>query len=220
MKEFNFYDITAVIAPGMVLIIGVVLLFFPGQQDVLEKVSKISVGSLGVGVILAYVVGQLLQAVGNGLEAVWWWFWGGMPTDWVRSNNHPVLSPQQRDRLQDRVRVALGSPSMELVSCASHDWYSVTRQIYAAVSGAGRSARVDAFNGNYGLCRGVAASLVSLLVATAIVDWRSWRVELTLILLISLAVFRMHRFAVRYGRELFVQYLQLPENPRADGGKA
>ena len=43
-------------------------------------------------------------------------------------------------------------------------WYSVTRQICAAVSGAGRGSRIDVFNGHYGLCRGMASGLVVLLI--------------------------------------------------------
>jgi hypothetical protein len=211
MKEFDFYEVTGVIAPGMILTVGAVLLFFHDQSQNLSSIANLSLGSLGVGVILAYVAGQLLQAIGNGLETLWWWFWSGMPTDWIRSGKHELIAPTQRDNVQARLRITLHTPTYNLCSSDAKGWYAITRQVYAAVSAAGRSSRIDIFNGNYGLCRGIASGFLVLLVWSAIVNLGAWKVEMILAFLIGLAIYRMHRFAVRYGRELFVQYLQLPE---------
>lgn len=210
MKEFDFYSVAGVIAPGMVFIVGMVLFFFPDHSKDLMTISSVSLGSLGVGLILAYVAGQLVQAIGNGIEAVWWWFWGGMPTDWVRSGNRELIAPSQRTLVEARIRVAVNDPAFTLANTTERHWYAITRQVYAAVAAANRSARIDVFNGNYGLCRGIAAGLFVLLVTSAIVRWRAWRAEVILAALIALAVYRMHRFAVRYGREVFAQYLALP----------
>lgn len=218
MKDFDFYEVIGVIAPGMVLVVGAVLLFFPDQHQYLLSIANVSLGSLGVGLILAYVAGQLLQAVGNGLETVWWWLWGGMPTDWIRSGKHDLVATSQRDSVQMRVRGMLNSPVFDLSTSDKRHWYSITRQIYAAVSAAGRATRVDIFNGNYGLCRGIAAGFLLLLAWSAFVNWRAWQIEAVLAILISLAIYRMHRFGVRYGRELFLQYLQLPETSAAVDG--
>ena len=105
----------------------------------------------------------------------------------------------------------LHDPASNLAKYDKGQWYSITRQVYAAVSAAGRATRVDIFNGNYGLCRGIAAGFLALLVWSVIVNWRLWQVEVGLVILISLAIYRMHRFGVRYARELFVRYLQLPD---------
>ncbi len=210
MKEFDFYGTAGVIAPGMVFIVGLVLLFFPDHSKDLVAISSVSLGSLGVGLILAYVAGQLLQAIGNAVETGWWWFWGGMPTDWVRSGKHEIIAPSQRTMLEGRVRLSVSDPAFALSNATAKQWYAITRQVYAAVEAAKQNNRVDIFNGNYGLCRGIAAGLIVLLVASAIMHWRAWKVEVILAVLISLAIYRMHRFAVRYAREVFVQYLQLP----------
>ena len=217
MKEFDFYEVTGVITPGMVMVVGTVILFFPDQHHNLLSIANVSLGSLGLGLILAYVAGQLLQAVGNGLETVWWWLWGGMPTDWIRSGKHDLIATAQLSLMQARLRMMLADSSFDPSASDRNHWYSITRQVYAAVSAAGRSTRIDIFNGNYGLCRGIAAGLVVLLVWSAIVNWRAWEVELMLAILISLAIYRMHRFGVRYGRELFIQYLQLPETTSTGG---
>lgn len=217
MKEFDFYGTAGVIAPGMVFIVGLVILFFPDRSNDLMAISNVSLGSLGVGLILAYVAGQLLQAIGNAIEAAWWWCWGGMPTDWVRSGKHPLLAPAQCKLLETRIRMTVNDDTFSLASATRDHWYAITRQVYAAVAAAGRSERIDIFNGNYGLCRGIAAGLLVLLVTSGILHWRAWRVEVILAVLIALATYRMHRFAVRYGREVFAQYLQLPTAPSAGG---
>lgn len=217
MKEFDFYATAGVIAPGMVFIVGLVILCFPDHSKDLMAISGVSLGSLGVGLILAYVAGQLLQAIGNAIEAIWWWCWGGMPTDWVRSGKRELIAPSQRTLLESRIRVTVNDPTFTLAGATDKHWYAITRQVYAAVATADRTARIDIFNGNYGLCRGIAAGLLVLLVTSAIMHWQAWKVELILAVLIALAFYRMHRFAVRYAREVFTQYLQLSTASNSGG---
>lgn len=187
MKQFDYYETIGVIAPGIVLLLGGVFLFFPEQQKNLITISNISIGGLGLGLILAYVAGQLLQAVGNGLEKVWWWFWGGMPSDWIRENKHELVSAEQRELVQTRVKVMLNNTSFNLSSCNKNHWNSITRQIYAAVSNAGCASRVYIFNGNYGLLRGIAAGLITLLIGMIFFNCRAWHIEITLAVLSALA---------------------------------
>lgn len=210
MKEFDFYEITGVIAPGMALIVGAVLLFFPDQQHSILSIANISMGSFGVGLILSYIAGQLLQAVGNGLETVWWRLWGGMPTDWVRSAKHDLIATHQRELVQDRVQKMMCSQDFAYSSVDAKQWYSITRQVYAAVSSAERGKRVDKFNGNYGQHRGLAAGFLVLLVSSTVLAYQPWKVCAVLAILTALAIYRMHRFGKLYGRELFIQFLELP----------
>ena len=210
MKEFDFYQVAGVIAPGMVVIVGGVLLFFPEQQQGILSISSVSIGSLGLGMILAYVAGQLLQAVGNGLENIYWWFWGGMPTDWVRTYKRELISPHQRDLLQKRVGAMLNDEKFTLsADLKPRRWYSITRQVYAVIEAENVNRRVEIFNGNYGLCRGIAAAFLLLLVGVITTDYQAWTIEVALGVLLGLAVYRMHRWGRTYGRELFVQYLAL-----------
>jgi hypothetical protein len=216
MKEFDFYGTAGVIAPGTVLVVGMTIMFFPDQGDLLKTIFDVSLGSLGIGLVLAYVAGQLLQAVGNAIEAAWWRPWGGMPTDWVRTDKRDLLSPSQRALIESRLRVALKDPDLSFTSVTAKHWYAITRQVYAAVAAASRNERVDIFNGNYGLCRGVAAGLMVLLISQLVINWQAWKTEMLLVFLLGLAIYRMHRFAIRYGREVFVQYLQLAPSTDCD----
>jgi hypothetical protein len=212
MKEFDFYQTVGVVAPGVLVVTGGVVLFFPDQRQALMSVANVSLGSLGLGLILAYVVGQLLQAVGNSIEVAWWSLWRGMPTDWIRTGKHDLVAKAQRDQIQQRAQAMLNDPSFDLSAVGKKHWYAVTRQIYASISAGTRASRVDIFNGNYGLCRGIAAGLLVLLLAAAIVDWQAWKLEIALGILFATAIYRMHRFGVHYGRELFVQFLVLHDS--------
>jgi hypothetical protein len=84
--------------------------------------------------------------------------------------------------------------------------------VYAIVSAAGKHARVDTFNGNYGLLRGLAAAFLAL-TFVALILGKGLYVIGALVILLLLAIQRMHRFAVHYATELFAQYLLLSAEP-------
>ncbi len=216
-KDFDFYEFTGILVPGMVVITGFAILFWTDQAQ-FKKLADLSVGGLGLGLVIAYAAGHLVQAVGNIIEQVWWKMRGGNPTDWIRSGKHDLIASSQRELLQNRVRQMMGNNLFELnASLGVGQWYSIVRQIYAAVAAADRAKRVDVFNGNYGLCRGIASSLLVILIAFTIMNWGAWKVMLILAVLFCVAIYRMHRFGVHYGRELFVQFLQL-SGPSQEGG--
>lgn len=208
MRQFDFYEFTGILAPGATVLTGAVFLF-PGW-GLPTLIKDTSVGGLGVFVVLAYVLGHLVQAVGNGIESAWWKLWGGMPTDWLRTKPDRLLAPSQITALEKAVKERLGLDDLQIAHSNAGQWYAVTRQVYAEVAGAGRAARIDVFNGNYGLNRGIGAGLVVVLVI-ALINWPvDWTFAGGVTAALSLAIYRMHRFARHYAREVFVQFLQLP----------
>lgn len=209
MKQFDFYEFTGILLPGAIVMAAMVLLF-PGW-GLPTLVKDVSVGGLGIFIVLAYAVGHLVQAVGNLIEAVWWKCWGGMPTNWLRTKPARLLAEQQISLLQERLRKQPGLASFEIASSSLSDWHAITRQIYAAVAGAGRASRVDTFNGNYGLNRGLAAGLLAVLAFLPTQTTMDWRLVVCVLVGAGLALYRMHRFSRHYARELFVQFLQLSE---------
>lgn len=210
MRQFDFYEFTGILAPGTVLLAGLAILF-PTITKALVG-DDFSAGELGLFVILAYAAGHLLQALGNLLEWLWWKAWQGWPTDWLRTGQGDVLNQKQRELLADRVRLLLRlGPQDDPWSSDAKQWAPVVRQVDAAVQAAGRSARVVTFNGNYGLLRGIAAALLAL--SGAVLGQRGPSegciAALILLALAAVALYRMHRFARHYARELFVQFLQI-----------
>lgn len=206
MRQFDFYEFVGVIVPGAVFLTGIALSWPEGSK--IERLSDLSIGGLGLGVVLAYGAGHLVQALGNMIEKVWWRAWKGMPTDWPRTGVHQLLSTGQITQVEARVRGLLGDENFRLESSlTAREWYAIVRQIYAAVQKAGAAARVDIFNGNYGLCRGLAASFLALVPSIALVNWPGWGVAALLLASAAIALYRMHRFGVHYGREVLVQFL-------------
>ena len=59
-----------IIIPGAVLIMALVWLF-PESRALFSK-EGVTLGELGLFVIIAYAAGQLVQAIGNYLEWIWW----------------------------------------------------------------------------------------------------------------------------------------------------
>lgn len=205
MRKFEFYEFAAILVPGMIVLVGIVLGW---PESGAPCVLDLSVGGFGVGTILAFAAGHLVQAIGNLIEKAWWWTWSGMPTDWIRSSKHSLLAAKQRALVESAARELLSDSEFRFTSDLSKaDWYAIVRQIYAAVQRDGRPGRIDTFNSNYGLNRGIAAAFLSLAAILAVVNWPGWAVILLLFGGAAVALCRMHRFGVHYGRELFVQFL-------------
>jgi len=210
MKTFDFYEFAGVLAPGAVTLFGVSLIC-PNLNVALHS-KEFTIGDLGLFVILAYVAGHLTQAIGNiVVEQLWWKVCGGMPTDWVRSGKGKLLPEIQVKALEEQIPAKLGlSQPVQLEKMADKEWFGVTRQIYAAVAAQSRAGRVDIFNGNYGLNRGIAAALLILSVLALFNSLCSWKTVFLLLVGASIAVYRMDRFGKHYARELFIQFLQMP----------
>lgn len=212
MRQFDFYEFTGVIAPGTVILLAAGLIW----PDHLDGLYKISVGGFGFALLLAYVAGHLLQAIGNLLEFLWWKINGGWPSDWPRTGKHNLLSEPQMKQLMERVRVDLGLANVNLDSISAESWQHVFRQIYAMIHAAGRDDRALTFNGNYGMFRGIAsATIVSAIAVFAVKGFDAWPLAVGFLIATGLATYRMHRFAKHYARETYVQFLALP---RSSGG--
>ncbi|MGH7551580.1 MAG: hypothetical protein ACREMQ_00960 [Longimicrobiales bacterium] len=216
MRPLDFYEFAGIIAPGMFVLI-VVGTIWPG---VFKSVSllEVSLGGFGVALLMAYVAGHLLQAVGNLFETGWWAVHGGWPSDWPRTRKGRLLSDSQIALLQERVRIDLGLSDVTLDARLPADaWHPVFRQIYARVYGAGKDGRAHTFNGNYGMFRGIAAA--AFLSAVLVLVGRgldSWPAAAGLAAAGVLAVSRMHRFGKHYARETYLQFLTLPQLERTE----
>ncbi len=217
MKAFDFYEFAGILVPGAMTLTAIVLVF--GFMRTTIFAPDLTVGDLGLFVVLAYAAGHLTQAIGNGVERLWWRAWQGMPSDWIRTRAHHLLGDTQLQSLPGKLASELNiHTTLDAQNLSARDWYSITRQVYAEVSAQSRNNRVDSFNGNYGLNRGIASALLIGLVLLLIVHGLAyWQIILALIVGIVVALYRVHRFGVLYARELFVQFLQLRKGERGAG---
>jgi len=205
---FDPYDFVGVIAPGAIVAF-VSMLVFPELQPIFLG-DGFSVGALGLFVIVSFCIGHLVQGLGNGLEKLVWYFFGGMPTNWVIKEKQTLISSEQRALLAKRVR-ALISDRFSFAGLSSKEWYSITRQIYAHTRQRGLTDRIDTFNRNYGFLRGIATAFpVSALLLAFSEHEPDYRYWVLLALGFVAALYRMFRFGRTYARELFVVFLALP----------
>jgi hypothetical protein len=208
MAEFDYYEFRGVITPGAVLVVGVVLLFpavtnLGGGQD-------FSLGEFGVFLVASYVAGHLLQSVANLLEGPYWKLRGGWPSAWVRNGTKRLVAGEQRAVLPDAIERILGLRISTLEGVGEREWDSIIRQMKAALEDAERNRRVEVFNSNYGLFRGlVVAFLIDSVLVALVRHWEGVPMIALLIVSVALALQRMDRFARHYSRELVAQFLQL-----------
>lgn len=213
MRKFDFYEFAGIIVPGALVCFGLSFIF-PDLKDVLVN-KDISVGGLGIFVILAYAVGHLSQAIGNGIESLWWGINCGMPTNWIRLPKQKLLAQEQIDKLPEQINKYLGYEVKTIGSYDAEGWSGITRQIYAAVAAQGKVNRVETFNGNYGLNRGIASAVLIISIARAIeLGFTDYKFYIVSFLVFLFSISRMHRFGRHYARELFVQFLQLKEEEK------
>lgn len=204
-KPIDAYEYVGVIAPGAVVAIGL-LLQWPSLVSTFTS-KELSLGALGVFLICAFVLGHLVQAVGNLVEMVVYAPFGGMPTERALRGTSSLISENQRTRVLEKVFGA--GPTADAVAQTKR-WSSIVREIYAEIAAAGHATRIDAFNRNYGLLRGIAASLALLLGWALATHWGDWRIAGAVIALLLMALYRMNRFANCYARELLVEYARAP----------
>ncbi|WP_107670458.1 hypothetical protein [Cyanothece sp. BG0011] len=211
MKTFDFYEFTGVLVPGTVLLFSISLLY--PKLGLIVQGKDFTTGQLGLFIILSYVAGHLLQGIGNFLEQIFWKFFQGMPTDWIRQKKGNILSNAQILSLENQIHDQLNlEQSVKLSELNQKDWFNFTRQIYVAIDAADRSKRVDIFSGNYGLFRGIASAFIASLMLFIIENGLSnWKILLLLLLGILISLLRMYRFGKLYAKELFFQFIQLPK---------
>lgn len=207
MRKFELYEFLGFISPGILFLVSLGYIW-PTKID--ELFSKdVTIGGVAIGIVFAYAAGQLLQAIGNLLENILWKCFGGKPTDWLRTNKHYLIDTKQLPKIENSVKKMLSDDDFKLnKSIDEKGWYSITRQIYALVVSTGQAKRIDTFNANYGLCRGLAAALLVLFFINLICNFKGWQIHVILSVLCGLAIYRFYRFGVIYARELFVQFLQ------------
>jgi hypothetical protein len=206
MKKLTFYEQVGIVIPGAVLLFGL-LFYFPALKDSFAK-DSISVGGLGIFLLLSYAAGHAVAAAGNIIENAGWWLFGGFPSEWSVKPQTSIVSADQIEQLEVRLETRLGI-SKKIRGLDRAEWRPIARQIYVEVAQYGNAARIDTFNGNYGLCRGLCASVAVLAIVAA--THRDWLVTAALCGLAVIYLYRAYRFGVHFGRELHLQFLLLEE---------
>jgi len=209
MKKLSFYEQVGIVIPGAVFLFGLIFLA-PELKDIFGK-GGFSVGGLGIFVIISYATGHLLAVLGNLIANIYWRSKGGLPSNWIIGSNPRLLSAPQIDKIETLTRSRLGITLAPFSQLTGQEWFPVFRQLYSDVEKNGKSDRGDMFNGNYGLNRGLCAAAFALAVAFIVHSPKDWYVSLALMLVSAAYLYRMHTFGMNYAREIYNQFLLLPQ---------
>jgi len=206
--KLDFYQIFGVIAPGTVFLLGLLFLF-PSIKIIFIN-DGLSIGGFGLFLLISYIMGNLIQSVGNLLEKIWWQFFGGMPTNWIIKNK--LLTNTQKKLLMKHIseKIDINQLPKSLENFNEDEWKYIVGQIRTIInSSSSKSERLFIFNSTYGLNRGIASAFITILVLLIIVNKAKIQIVIILILLIVMALYRMHRFAKHYAKELVNQFINI-----------
>jgi len=200
-KEFTFYEFAGLLVPGVVFI-------FFGNYMLKEHSPKglfdfSNIGDSAISLIIAYAAGHLLLGVGNFFEKAFWYFYGGMPTQWLtkaKSEKLLLFSPEDHKKVLDKIH-----STYEQV-----DGKDYGRLIYNVLFIKKLTERIDIFNTNYSFFKGLTVSLLILSgMALNAYGYQNFIIVLS-IGLISLS--RMVHFARLYAKELYLTFLNYQES--------
>lgn len=204
--KFDAYEYIGVIVPGTIVLYTVAVLYpslLPGLT------TSLSLADLGVALVLAFIGGHLVQAGGNAWESIVWGVSGGMPTTWAAKDKTSLLNADQLARLDECLaRDFQGERS------ALKDGRGPMRELFVRIRQNGKPDRIEKFNRNYGLMRGVAVAFLAAAVLILLKSPELWREALMMLALCAIATYRMIRFGTHYAREVFAEYLSL--QPKED----
>ncbi len=204
MKPFSKYDVIGVMTPGALLL---VLLGFHTIKS-FKEISDLSIGGLGLLSILCFVIGHIVQSIGNLIEWLYFRFLG-KPTIQLLKKRSGGLASDQIIALEKQIRIRYGFRSFKIEKQTKKSWPPVIRQIISDVSIQSTAERLESFNSNYGLFRGLLAAVLIAIPVQITMNGLNIALLMTDFAIGALLFARMHRFAKHYAYELIIQFLLL-----------
>ena len=198
-RDLSFYEFSGIFLPGAVLLGGTLLTIDEARLWILSE--DFGASQLGLFLISAYVVGQLLQGLGNLVEKIYW-VGRGIPSHWVTRESIPFLHEQHAKRIGELFKKLTDLEIADRKSLRKKDSRNLTGSLFSVVKKEADTSRIDVFNGNYGLFRGLSTSFLILILFNVGVG-TSLPTKIILTICLLLALVRMERFAVHYARELY-----------------
>lgn len=217
VEKFNYYDAIAHLIPGT---IGCLFLFYTLDLlgIVLPKPDVGSLGDVGIGIAVAYTVGQLLQSLASTLEPLYYGLWGGKPSVRLLEIKSRQFTDQQRRQLIGQLvgffKVEEKCPEDRK---GARDFYQRLFERCMALCVRNKLGRVDAFNAVYGFHRVLLTTFVLGFVTNITIwilhhfghmDIPPAKIHLLTVLIVltatgtAIEIFRARKRAYYYAREV------------------
>jgi hypothetical protein len=198
-KDFSFYEFVGILVPSVILLYSIHLIVSIVYTKQYVDFGK--VGDTVIFTIICYGVGHIIQSLGNLFESLIWTIYGGMPSLWINKKNRfgqtlfdDILNQKILEKLNQRF---------------GDDLKDYGRLTYNLLFQNNKTSRIDIFNGNYSLFRGLAISF--LLISIMCGYYFNWTITLLSLIPFVLALLRMIRFAKYYATETYRTFYNMKE---------
>jgi len=107
--KYTYYDLVAHLVPGTLLL--AVLALVPEVFGFSLPTPSSTVVALVTGLPVAYVAGQVMQALASFLQPVYYRLWGGMPSTEIAAGDSKRLRGSRLDRVMSTLATRFNAPS-------------------------------------------------------------------------------------------------------------
>ena len=196
-RELSFYEFVALIIPSVILLFSInFILTLEGNKPFFDFSN---IGESVIFLCFSYALGHIIQGIGNFLESFIWFCFGGMPTKWllkVNRFNKNILDQLVTEKIKAKLCTEFGD---------TNDKMDYGTLIYNKLYCKQLTGRIDIFNGNYSLFRGLS---VTFIILTSFMIFK-YNYQLALIcgFCLFISIRRMIRFAQTYAKEIYKTYL-------------
>ena len=202
-KEFSFYEFVGLIVPSVILLYSVQLLIFNGKGDHFFDSAKL--GDSAIFIVISYGIGHILQFLGEKYARfIWKKYFGSEPTQWLTTPNHQGKLLFYDDAFNTEVATRIKVKFPHTVG----DYGPLT---YNYLFQNNKTARIDIFNGNYSLFRGLSISFLT--VALVSIFTLNWFFAVIAIVLFVISGFGMVAFGRYYATEVFRTFYNAQDAP-------
>jgi len=190
-KEFSFYEFVGILVPGVIFLYSLHLIIEVAVQKQIIDFDKI--GESIIFIIICYGLGHILQAAGNIFELIIWFIYGGVPTQWLSNKNrfgNNLFDEKFNKTVVNKITVTFGENIKDY-----------GKLCYNLLFDKEKTKRIDIFNSNYSLFRGLTVTF--LLLIPICIYYFNFKIALIPIILFFISTIRMIRFAKYYATEIF-----------------
>lgn len=99
--KFDYYDIFAVVIPGFAGLLWVLYAASDFGKDWLSPLISLNLSSTLIFLFGCFLVGELAQSCGRWVQYIYWWFYGGLPSSWIASEEPSSLAKRLRAPYQN-----------------------------------------------------------------------------------------------------------------------
>jgi hypothetical protein len=198
-KEFSFYEFVGILVPATILLFSWHLIYEHVYQKQIIDFSNL--GETLVFITICYGVGHLLHSLGNLMEKGIWFIFRGFPTKWLSEKNifgKNLFNNSLNKKIIKKVKQKFGK------EVGNHG-----NLVYNFIFLKSKTERVDIFNANYCLFRGLSISFI--LIMSICVYYHYWETTLLLSVPLILSLIRMFRFGKYYAKEIYITFYNLSE---------